>query len=191
MTNQHNQPAQDQPVDMIIFGGGGDLAARKLLPALYMAHLHCNLPAETRIIAVGRRDWGIDGYRKFMEEQSRPFIDGKAFDQQAWDRFLDLFQYVLIDVNEAGDYQRLAEASRKEAIRVFYLSTSPELFTTICDNLSNANLLNESSRVVLEKPLGHDLASAQAINKSMSAAISRNRRSTGSTTTSARKRCRT
>ncbi|WP_186087944.1 glucose-6-phosphate dehydrogenase [Burkholderia gladioli] len=164
MTNQHNQPAQDQPVDMIIFGGGGDLAARKLLPALYMAHLHRNLPAETRIIAVGRRDWGIDGYRKFMEEQSRPFIDGKAFDQQAWDRFLDLFQYVLIDVNEAGDYQRLAEASRKEAIRVFYLSTSPELFTTICDNLSNANLLNESSRVVLEKPLGHDLASAQAIN---------------------------
>ncbi|KKJ04969.1 glucose-6-phosphate dehydrogenase [Burkholderia gladioli] len=164
MTNQHNQPAQDQPVDMIIFGGGGDLAARKLLPALYMAHLHRNLPAETRIIAVGRRDWGIDGYRKFMEEQSRPFIDGKAFDQQAWDRFLDLFQYVLIDVNEAGDYARLAEASRKEAIRVFYLSTSPELFTTICDNLSNANLLNESSRVVLEKPLGHDLASAQAIN---------------------------
>ncbi|MEX3613322.1 MAG: glucose-6-phosphate dehydrogenase [Burkholderia gladioli] len=164
MTNQHNQPAQDQPVDMIIFGGGGDLAARKLLPALYMAHLHRNLPAETRIITVGRRDWGIDGYRKFMEEQSRPFIDGKAFDQQAWGRFLDLFQYVLIDVNEAGDYQRLAEASRKEAIRVFYLSTSPELFTTICDNLSSANLLNESSRVVLEKPLGHDLASAQAIN---------------------------
>ncbi|MEX3527020.1 MAG: glucose-6-phosphate dehydrogenase [Burkholderia sp.] len=164
MTNQPNQPTQDQPVDMIIFGGGGDLAARKLLPALYMAHLHRNLPAETRIIAVSRRDWGIDGYRKFMEEQSRPLIDGKAFDQQAWDRFLDLFQYVLIDVNEAGDYQRLAEASRKEAIRVFYLSTSPELFTTICDNLSGAGLLNDSSRVVLEKPLGHDLASAQAIN---------------------------
>ena len=48
-----------------------------------MAHLHCNLPPETRIIAVGRRDWGIDGYRKFMDEQSRPFIDEKAFDQAA------------------------------------------------------------------------------------------------------------
>ncbi|GAB7536419.1 glucose-6-phosphate dehydrogenase [Burkholderia sp. 3C] len=149
---------------MIIFGGGGDLAARKLLPALFMAHLHGNLPAETRIIAVGRRDWGIDGYRKFMEEQSRPFIDEKAFDAQAWSRFLDLFQYVLIDVNAAADYQRLAEASRDEAIRVFYLSTSPELFTTICDNLDTAKLLNAASRVVLEKPLGHDLASAQAIN---------------------------
>jgi glucose-6-phosphate 1-dehydrogenase len=56
---------------MIIFGGGGDLAARKLLPALYMAHLHGNLPADTRIIAVGRRDWTIDDYRQFMDEQSR------------------------------------------------------------------------------------------------------------------------
>jgi len=164
MTNQPNQTEADQPVDMIIFGGGGDLAARKLLPALYMAHLHCNLPPQTRIIAVGRRDWGIDGYRKFMDEQSRPFIDEKAFDADAWARFLDLFKYVLIDVNAPEDYARLAEAARPDAIHVFYLSTSPELFTTICDNLSAAHLVDSRSRVVLEKPLGHDLASAQAIN---------------------------
>ena len=126
MTNQPTQTAADRPVDMIIFGGGGDLAARKLLPALYMAHLHCNLPPETRIIAVGRRDWGIDGYRKFMDEQSRPFIDEKAFDPAAWSRFLDLFKYVLIDVNTPDDYLRLAEAARGDAIRVFYLSTSPD-----------------------------------------------------------------
>ena len=162
MTNQPTQTGADRPVDMIIFGGGG--AARKLLPALYMAHLHCNLPPETRIIAVGRRDWGIDGYRKFMDEQSRPFIDEKAFDQAAWSRFLDLFKYVLIDVNAPDDYLRLAEAARGDAIRVFYLSTSPELFTTICDNLSAAHLVDKHSRVVLEKPLGHDLASAKAIN---------------------------
>ncbi|MGU7785104.1 glucose-6-phosphate dehydrogenase [Burkholderia sp. PU8-34] len=167
MANQSTRTATDQPVDMIIFGGGGDLAARKLLPALYMAHLHCNLPPETRIIAVGRRDWGIDGYRKFMEEQSRPFIDEKAFDAEAWRCFLDLFQYVLIDVGAPGDYVRLAEASRDGAIRVFYLSTSPELFTTICDNLSAAHLVDAHARVVLEKPLGHDLASAKAINDSV------------------------
>ncbi|HKT94003.1 MAG TPA: glucose-6-phosphate dehydrogenase, partial [Paraburkholderia sp.] len=57
MTNQPAQALPEQPVDMIIFGGGGDLAARKLLPALYMAHLHGNLPPETRIIAVGRKNW--------------------------------------------------------------------------------------------------------------------------------------
>ncbi|PLZ03927.1 glucose-6-phosphate dehydrogenase [Burkholderia sp. WAC0059] len=160
-------PDQQPPVDMIIFGGAGDLAARKLLPALYMAHLHGNLPPETRILAVGRRDWSLDQYRGFVDEQSRPFVDDKALDAQAWDRFLALFAYVRIDVNEAGDYGRLAEAARKDAVQVFYLSTSPELFTTICDNLSAAGLVNERSRVVLEKPLGHDLASAQAINASV------------------------
>ena len=92
MTNQPAQAVPELPVDMIIFGGGGDLAARKLLPALYMAHLHGNLPPETRIIAVGRKNWSIDDYRAFMEEQSRPFIDAKAFDEQAWGRYLDLFQ---------------------------------------------------------------------------------------------------
>ncbi|QGZ63444.1 glucose-6-phosphate dehydrogenase [Paraburkholderia acidisoli] len=167
MTNQPAQAAHEQPVDMIIFGGGGDLAARKLLPALYMAHLHGNLPPETRIIAVGRKNWTIDDYRKFMEEQSRPFIDAKAFDAQAWDRYLGLFQYVIIDVNNPDDYTNLRNASRDNAIRVFYLSTSPELFTTICDNLSAAHLLDAQSRVVLEKPLGHDLASAQEINESV------------------------
>ncbi|WP_028225186.1 glucose-6-phosphate dehydrogenase [Paraburkholderia ferrariae] len=167
MTNQPAQAAPEPPVDMIIFGGGGDLAARKLLPALYMAHLHRNLPPETRIIAVGRKNWTIDDYRAFMNEQSRPFIDQKAFDAAAWDRFLGLFQYVLIDVNAAADYARLKEASRADAVRVFYLSTSPELFTTICDNLSSAGLVDERSRVVLEKPLGHDLASAQEINESV------------------------
>ncbi|WP_322062929.1 glucose-6-phosphate dehydrogenase [Paraburkholderia sp. J63] len=167
MTNQPAQAAPELPVDMIIFGGGGDLAARKLLPALYMAHLHGNLPPDTRIIAVGRKNWTIDDYRAFMEEQSRPFIDAKAFDEQAWDRYLNLFQYVIIDVNARGDYEHLAQASRKHALRVFYLSTSPELFTTICDNLSAAHLLDSHSRVVLEKPLGHDLASAQEINASV------------------------
>ncbi|MCG5072558.1 glucose-6-phosphate dehydrogenase [Paraburkholderia tagetis] len=167
MTNQPAQAAPELPVDMIIFGGGGDLAARKLLPALYMAHLHGNLPHDTRIIAVGRKNWTIDDYRAFMEEQSRPFIDAKAFDSEAWSRYLDLFQYVIIDVNAPADYERLAEASRKHALRVFYLSTSPELFTAICDNLSAAHLLDKHSRVVLEKPLGHDLASAKEINASV------------------------
>jgi glucose-6-phosphate 1-dehydrogenase len=152
---------------MIIFGGGGDLSARKLLPALYMAHLHCNLPPETRIIAIGRKDWSRDDYLAFMEEHSRPFVDAKALDGQAWDKFLALFDYVRIDIDSAADFQRLAQVSRPNALRVFYLATAPDLFTTICDNLANAGLVDEHSRVVLEKPLGHDLASAQAINASV------------------------
>ncbi|MCG1018329.1 MULTISPECIES: glucose-6-phosphate dehydrogenase [Burkholderiaceae] len=154
-------------LDMIIFGGGGDLSARKLLPALYMAHLHGNLPADTRIIAIGRKDFSRDQYLAFIDEHSRPFVDSSALDKQAWDRFLALFDYVRIDVGSSPDYANLVAASRPEAQRVFYLATSPELFTTICDNLAACGLVNEQSRVVLEKPLGHDLASARAINASV------------------------
>jgi glucose-6-phosphate 1-dehydrogenase len=158
-------PSNERPLDMIIFGGGGDLAARKLLPALYMAHTHCNLPADTRILAIGRKDWSREDYlRNFMEEQARPFIESKVFDAQSWDKFLALFDYVRIDVENPSDFQRLAQAVRPGSQRVLYLSTSPELFVTICDNLDNAGILDEHARVVLEKPLGHDLASAVAIN---------------------------
>jgi len=167
MTTQTAQATPDLPLDMIIFGGGGDLSARKLLPALYMAHLHCNLPTDTRILAIGRKNWTRDDYLAFMEEHSKPFVEHKALDASAWDKFLALFEYVRIDVDQPGDYARLAEASRPGVRRVFYLATAPDLFTTICDNLAAVGLVDEHSRVVLEKPLGHDLASAQAINNSV------------------------
>jgi glucose-6-phosphate 1-dehydrogenase len=161
---QHSSTDSASPLDMIIFGGGGDLSARKLLPALYMAHLHGNLPADTRIIAVGRKDWTREQYLTFMEEHSRPFVDKAAVEQAAWDNFLALFEYVRIDIGAPGDYSRLGAIVRRGAQRVFYLATSPELFTTICDNLAACGLCDETARVVLEKPLGHDLESAQAIN---------------------------
>jgi glucose-6-phosphate 1-dehydrogenase len=134
-----------------------------------MAHLHCNLPAETRIIAIGRKDWSRDDFLAFMDQQSKPFVDKKALDPEAWDKFLALFDYVRINIDSADDFRRLAETSRPNALRVFYLATAPDLFTTICDNLTNAGLVDQDSRVVLEKPLGHDLASAQAINASVGA----------------------
>ena len=167
MTNQTTQASPELPLDMIIFGGGGDLSARKLLPALYMAHQHCNLPANTRILAIGRKNWTRDDYLAFMEEHSKPFVEHKALDPASWDKFLSLFEYVRVDVDSAADYARLAEASRAGVRRVFYLATAPALFTTICDNLAAVGLVDEHSRVVLEKPLGHDLASAREINHSV------------------------
>ncbi|MGH8780426.1 glucose-6-phosphate dehydrogenase [Paraburkholderia sp.] len=167
MTKQTAPASPDLPLDMIIFGGAGDLSARKLLPALYMAHLHGNLPADTRILAIGRRPWSRDDYVGFMEEHSKPFVGDKALDAASWDRFLALFDYVRVDVGASEDYARLAQVSRPGVRRVFYLATAPNLFTTICDNLAAAGLVDEHSRVVLEKPLGSDLASAQAINTSV------------------------
>src|SRR6185437_6112559 len=168
MTTQPASATPDLPLDMIIFGGTGDLSFRKLLPALYMAHLHCNLPPETRILTIGRKPWSREEYiAEFMEEKAKPFIEKKAFDAAAWDKFLALFEYVRMDVDSADDYERLKSASRDGVRRVFYLATSPDLFTSICDHLAAAGLVDANSRVVLEKPLGHDLASAQEINRAV------------------------
>jgi glucose-6-phosphate 1-dehydrogenase len=164
MSNSVPTPPVAMPLDMIIFGGAGDLSARKLLPALYMAHLHGNLPPSTRIIAVGRHRYGREGYIDFVQTQSQPFIDAKNFDAEAWQGFLQMLDYVSLDAADSAGYAELARVSRPGAERVFYLATAPTLFTNICDNLAACGLVDSTSRVVLEKPLGHDVASAREIN---------------------------
>ncbi len=169
MTTQTPSSAPDLPVDMIIFGGAGDLSARKLLPALYMAHLHCNLPRANahhhdRPQATGRASNTCSSWKSSRNPSSMQ----KALDPQAWDTFLGA---VRLRAHQHRFSRTTICASRKlrarTCCRVFYLATSPDLFTTICDNLAAAGLVDGNSRVVLEKPLGHDLASAQAINASV------------------------
>ncbi len=151
-------------LDLMIFGGAGDLSFRKLLPALYRAHLHDRLPAATRILGIGRQAWSRDEYLRFIDSHSPAFIEPKAFNAKDWQRFLDRLDYVQMDVSQAADYARLGQAGRSGAQRIFYLATAPSLFTRICAHLSGAGLIALQDRVVLEKPLGTDLASARSIN---------------------------
>jgi glucose-6-phosphate 1-dehydrogenase len=162
--NQHNDGL---PLDMTIFGGMGDLAMRKLLPALYMAFLHGNLPPSTRILSTGRQDYDRAAYLAFVEEHSRSFISAANFNEKSWAGFLDLLVYVRLDVSNAEIFDTLKDASRDGAQRVFYLATAPSLFTTICDKLAATGLVDANARVVLEKPLGRDLASAVEINEAV------------------------
>jgi glucose-6-phosphate 1-dehydrogenase len=152
---------------MVIFGGMGDLAMRKLLPALYMAYLHRNLTGSTRILSIGRQELSREGFLAHVSEQSRPFISADNFNEQTWDGFLQLLDYVRLDVQAAPHFDALAQATRAGAERVFYLSTAPSLFTTICDKLAASGLVDANARVVLEKPLGTDLASAIEINEAV------------------------
>ncbi|PYD85420.1 glucose-6-phosphate dehydrogenase [Pseudomonas syringae pv. pisi] len=152
---------------MTIFGGMGDLAMRKLLPALYMAFLHGNLPPSTRILSTGRQDYDRAAYLAFVEEHSRSFISAANFNEKSWAGFLDLLVYVRLDVSNAEIFDTLRDASRDGAQRVFYLATAPALFTTICDKLAATGLVDANARVVLEKPLGRDLASAVEINEAV------------------------
>ncbi len=156
--------ATNDTLDLVIFGGVGDLSVRKLLPALYMAHLHHNLPEHTRIHALGRQGWDRAAFLAFIQEKVPGFIDSSALEDSAWQGFLARLNFVCVDATQAADFATLGAALQPNAVRVYYLATAPSLFTGICANLSGAGLIDANSRVVLEKPLGHDLGSAQRIN---------------------------
>ncbi len=164
MTHAMNPAAATGAPDIVIFGGAGDLSCRKLLPALYMAHMHSRLEPGARIIAVGRQAWSRQQYLDFIDARSPAFIEPAAMDALAWSEFLARLDYIGLDVSEAGSYAALAQRQLSPGLRVFYLATAPSLFARICEHLGSAGLIHEGSRVVLEKPLGTDLASAQAIN---------------------------
>ena len=151
-------------LDIVIFGGAGDLSWRKLLPALYMAHLHDSLPERTRIVGVGRHDWNREQYVAFVDEMAAPQVEARCLLPEPWQGFLQRLDFVSLDASVADGYARLREACREGSTKVFYLATAPSLFTAIAANLHAAGLVDDATRLVLEKPLGHDLASAQAIN---------------------------
>lgn len=156
--------AADGPIDILIFGGAGDLSFRKLLPALYMAHLHDKLNAQTRIIGIGRQPWSREDYLAFIDSRSPAFIEQSTLSPADWKNFLGRLSYVSLDVTQAADYRRLKDLCPQATLRVFYLATAPSLFTQICAHLSEVGLVDAQARVVLEKPLGTNLSTARAIN---------------------------
>jgi glucose-6-phosphate 1-dehydrogenase len=159
------------PFDMVVFGGSGDLAMRKLMPALYYRHRDGQLPSHGRIIGVARREWSRADYVAKVEEFCRKYLPAKDFDEALWRSFADRIDYALVDASMPTSFINLRNvlASSDEVARVFYLATAPDLFGPICRELENAGLVTPYSRVVLEKPLGHDLESAEAINEAVGA----------------------
>ncbi len=164
MTSPAPVTLADAPLDMVIFGGVGDLSLRKLLPALFMAHSHGNLPEPSRIHVLGRQAWDEATFRAFIEDKVPPFIDAAARTPDAWARFVARLSYLMLDATQCADFAVLGHAMQPGSTRVHYLATSPGLFTTICAHLASNGLIDPHTRVVLEKPLGHDLASARQIN---------------------------
>jgi glucose-6-phosphate 1-dehydrogenase len=152
--------------DLILFGGTGDLAWRKLIPALFQAFRHGSLPTEGRIIGVARDDLDDTSYRALIGARFADIEGAKRPTPDEFERFSSRLHYVRMDLSRADDYSRLAERLREQPAQttVMYLATSPTLFTAVCEHLAHAGLATPSTRIVLEKPLGHDLASNRAIN---------------------------
>jgi glucose-6-phosphate 1-dehydrogenase len=156
--------------DLVLFGGGGDLSMRKLIPALYARDRAGDLPATAQIICVGRNERSTVEFIETVNENAKSHINEKTFSQAVWDKFCARIKYVALDASDTNTYQPLNDALRDSSsvTRVFYLATPPTLFASICHNLSARGLATEQTRVVLEKPLGRDLASAKQINQEVS-----------------------
>jgi len=154
-------------LDLVFFGGTGDLTWRKLMPALFQAWRHGKLPAHSRILAVARDERSDAEYRAYIHERFGTVDSAKRPSDDEFARFAELLHYRRMDLSQPADYAALkAELDGRSADTVvFFLATAPHLFPVICAQLGAAGLNSPHVRVVLEKPLGHDLASAQEINR--------------------------
>lgn len=152
--------------DLVLFGGTGDLALRKLLPALYRRSLAGQLTADSRIVGVARSELANEEYLAQVETSCRSHL-GDEFDAKSWGQFAKQLSYFKVDAHEAEDFVPLREflKGREANVRAFFLSTAPDLFAPICEGLSRHSLVTPASRVVLEKPLGHDCKSSALINE--------------------------
>jgi glucose-6-phosphate 1-dehydrogenase len=158
--------------NFVLFGATGDLAMRKILPALFSAHLDGKLHPDGRIICASNLPWLQEEYLQWARAKVRPYTNDSRDStprNEAWESFLERITYVALDATDATDYTLLGQQLTPDAVTVFYLATSPRLFEPICKHLAASAIPLDNSRVVLEKPLGHDLRSSQAINDAVAA----------------------
>jgi len=153
--------------DLVFFGGTGDLTWRKLMPALFQAFRHNKLPPGGRLLAVARDERSDAEYRAYIRDKFNGVDEAKQPSDEEFARFAELLHYRRMDLSQPEHYAGLKAwlDERNADTVVLFLATSPYLFTQICAQLGAAGINGPQVRVVLEKPLGHDLASAQEINR--------------------------
>ncbi|MBH9969131.1 MULTISPECIES: glucose-6-phosphate dehydrogenase [unclassified Commensalibacter] len=157
------------PFDIIIFGATGDLTARKLLPALYYRYLDKQIPPQTRIIGTARSPLTDDDFKKRIHDGLVEFVQESYQDPENIRNFLNLISYVSLNGAEADsnwpELQAKFEHNKANDIRIFYFATAPRLYGDICDNLALKKLITPTTRIILEKPIGTSLKTAEEINQ--------------------------
>lgn len=153
--------------DLVIFGGTGDLARRKILPGLFRRYASGQMPDEGRIIGAARSDMTCDEFRTMVKEAVEEFDPKSAKDTENLEKFLERVFYVAVDAMGDGGWKELGDLLRPDMIRAFYFSVAPSLFGTIAERLKTFDLADDDARIVVEKPFGKDLETARALNKSL------------------------
>ena len=158
-----------EPFDLVVFGATGDLARRKLIPALYHRMADGQMPDEARIIGTSRTEMDDDGFRKVSSQALDEFVANEDMDTETRKRFLACLHYLSLDVSTDPGWNKLRDKlSAEERPTAYYLSVAPRFFGMIADGIKKAGLVNTRARIVVEKPLGRDLTSAKSLNKQLS-----------------------
>ena len=157
------------PCDMLVFGGTGDLALHKLLPALYHLHRDGRLAEDMRILAAARNRLSRAEFCALAERHCRVQVAAADFDPLVWSRFAERLDYCAMDLAQSADFARLhfKLGSSTRRGRIYYLATAPDLVAGISANLAIAGLAGVNTRIVVEKPIGHSLDSAREVNDAL------------------------
>ncbi|MBO1076969.1 glucose-6-phosphate dehydrogenase [Roseomonas marmotae] len=159
--------------DCVVFGATGDLTMRKLLPSLYGRFRDRQFGTDSRIIGAARSLLSTSEYRQRAEAALRAHLPAAELEPEVIGAFLALIEYRPVGADDSRGWEALVALleERSGQVRVFYLATSPDLYGAVCARLAGIGAINARSRVVLEKPLGHDLASARAINEAVGVVV--------------------
>ena len=153
-----------EPFDLVIFGGTGDLARRKILPGLYRRFLAGQMPDAARIIGAARGELTDEGFRAVAAAAIAEFVPEARRDAAVIAQFVERLSYVPIDAKGDGGWARLKAKMRDGVVRAFYFSVAPALFGDLAERLHAHDIADANARIVVEKPFGRDLSSARVLN---------------------------
>ena len=150
--------------DLVVFGGTGDLARRKIIPAIYRRFLDGQMPADARMIGAARAEMEDAEYRDFARGAIEEFVSEPKRQPEVVEAFLAHLHYVRVDATGTDGWKTLAELVRPDVVQAFYFSVAPGLFGDLAKRLKSHGIANAEGRIVVEKPFGRDLASARELN---------------------------
>ena len=156
-------PLSVEPCTLALFGALGDLALRKLFPALYQLDRAGLLPGEARVLALARETGEATSHLAMIEEHLRRHVGERDLDEAVLQRFMARLDYLSMDFRRAEDFAALADKAGQAERIVAFFATPASVYGAICAGLAEAGLA-ERTRVVLEKPIGHDLESSRQVN---------------------------
>lgn len=156
-----------EPFDLVIFGGTGDLARRKILPALYRRYCSGQVDPASRVIGAARTEMDDAAYRAFARAAIAEFDDQEGCDLGRIDEFLGRLHYLTVDARGDAGWEALAELVKSDHVRAFYFSVGPGLFGDLAERLQRYGMAEADTRIVVEKPFGRDLESARRLNRDL------------------------